>query len=276
MRSQTSRPATGFTRSMRMKKHRILSHPILKEREGREVEYLFNGEPVTGYEGEMISSALFAVGITIFGHHARDGGAQGIFCANGQCSQCMVMVNGKPVKACMTPVEEGIDVRSVEGLPELLDTTAEDLSPTAFPEIYEVQVLIIGGGPAGLNGGIELGKLGVKVLVVDDKDEAGGKLSLQTHNFFGSVADCYAGTRGVDIGHHLTDELLAQKSVELWLSSTVVAVYSDRLLELYPKVCTGWCVLMRCWSPRARERKLSCFRGRTSRGSMVPALSRPS
>jgi sarcosine oxidase, subunit alpha len=56
-----------------------------------------------------------------------------------------------------------------------------------------VEVLIIGGGPAGICAAIELGAVGVEVLIVDDKQELGGKLSLQTHNFFGSVADCYAG-----------------------------------------------------------------------------------
>jgi hypothetical protein len=31
----------------------------------------------------MISSALIANGINVFGHHHKDGSAQGIFCANG-------------------------------------------------------------------------------------------------------------------------------------------------------------------------------------------------
>ncbi|MGA1822986.1 MAG: putative Ig domain-containing protein, partial [Thermoplasmatota archaeon] len=35
---------------------------------------------------------------------------------------------------------------------------------------------------------IELGKLGIEVLIIDDKSALGGKLTLQTHQFFGSVA----------------------------------------------------------------------------------------
>ncbi|MBU1240376.1 (2Fe-2S)-binding protein, partial [Myxococcota bacterium] len=191
-----------------MTNHRIENHPILKNKTGKSVTYAFNGVQIMGYEGEMISSALFAQGISVFGHHHRDGGAQGIFCANGQCSQCMVIVDGKPVKACMTPVSAGINVRSLEGLPVLEDSLLNPIDPLAFPQTHEVDVMVIGGGPAGLNGAIELGRLGVRVLIVDDKEEAGGKLSLQTHNFFGSVADCYAGTRGVEIGQILTHDLL--------------------------------------------------------------------
>ena len=70
----------------------------------------------------VISSALYAAGITVFGHHHRDGAAQK-FSVNGQCSQCMVMAGGKPVKACMTPVTQGMQVQSVEGLPALGDDT---------------------------------------------------------------------------------------------------------------------------------------------------------
>ena len=75
------------------------------------------------------------------------------------------------------------------------------------PKEVSVEVLIIGGGPAGICAAIELGGAGVEVLLIDDKRDLGGKLSLQTHNFFGSVSDCYAGDRGVHIGHILADEL---------------------------------------------------------------------
>ncbi|MBU1535292.1 FAD-dependent oxidoreductase, partial [Myxococcota bacterium] len=219
-----------------MTNHRIENHPILKNKTGKSVTYAFNGVQIMGYEGEMISSALFAQGISVFGHHHRDGGAQGIFCANGQCSQCMVIVDGKPVKACMTPVSAGINVRSLEGLPVLEDSLLNPIDTLAFPQTHEVDVMVIGGGPAGLNGAIELGRLGVRVLIVDDKEEAGGKLSLQTHNFFGSVADCYAGTRGVEIGQILTHDLLELPSVELWLKATAVGVYSDKTVGV---VCDG-------------------------------------
>lgn len=53
---------------------------------------------------------------------------------------------------------------------------------TSIPE-KQVPVLIIGGGPSGLSAAMELAKLGIKSLLVDDKSALGGKLVLQTHRF---------------------------------------------------------------------------------------------
>jgi len=65
---------------------RITKHPILEIRENIEVTFAWNGKKLTGYQGEMVSSALFANDIHIFGHHPKDNSPQGMFCANGQCS----------------------------------------------------------------------------------------------------------------------------------------------------------------------------------------------
>ena len=84
------------------------------------VEFTFDGRTLEARKSEMISSALFANGIQVFGRHRRDGSPQGIFCANGQCAQCLVVADGLPVKACITPCTPGMDVRPIEGLPELM------------------------------------------------------------------------------------------------------------------------------------------------------------
>ena len=205
---------------------RITDHPILPPIDAPEIKFTFNGEVYTAREGEVITTALYAAGITVFGHHHRDGGAQGVYCVNGQCSQCMVIADGKPVKGCMVAVTPGMQVNSAEGPPELPDV---DLPETinAQPEVVKTDVLIIGGGPAGISAAIELGNVGLDVLIIDDKQELGGKLSLQTHNFFGSVADCYAGLRGVEIGHILAGDLGHLPTINTWLNSTVVGVFSD-------------------------------------------------
>jgi heterodisulfide reductase subunit A-like polyferredoxin/coenzyme F420-reducing hydrogenase delta subunit/bacterioferritin-associated ferredoxin len=204
---------------------RIFSHPILAPLPMEKIDFTFNGTPLKARKGEVISSALYAAGIPVLGHHRKDGGPQGIFCVNGQCSQCTVVADGRPVKSCMTPVRPGMKVQSCEGLPVLGDASTEKTSHEV--EELDIQVLVVGGGPAGICAAIELGRLGVGVLIIDDKQELGGKLSLQTHNFFGSVADCYAGTRGIDIGHILADEVAKLPTVKVWLNSTVIGVFSD-------------------------------------------------
>ncbi len=213
-----------------MSDQRITRHPVLEIPAREEVTFTFNGRPLRGVAGEMIASALIAAGIHIFGHHPRDHSPQGIFCANGQCSQCLVMADGLPVKACMTPLAAGMRVERIEGLPRI----PEDDRPLPGAEIpvHEVPVLIIGAGPAGLTAAIELGKRGVETLLVDDKDRLGGKLVLQTHKFFGSVEDSYAGTRGFEIAERLAAEIEQLPSVAVWLGSTAVGVFSDRVVGI--------------------------------------------
>ena len=96
-----------------MDKARIKKHPILPIDKTKEsINFTFNGKKISAKPGEMISSALFANGIHIFGHHEKDGSPQGIFCANGQCSQCLVIANGFPVKACIVPAKNNMKVKS--------------------------------------------------------------------------------------------------------------------------------------------------------------------
>ncbi len=148
--------------------HRLTHHPILQGAGPESLAFTFDGQRIGAVPGETISSALMAAGIRVFGTHSKDGSSQGIYCANGQCSQCLVIADGVPVKACMTLVKEGMHVQSLHGLPELPET--EDLPPAIGIPTVDVDVLIIGGGPAGLSAALELGSAGVDVLLVDDKD----------------------------------------------------------------------------------------------------------
>ncbi len=209
-----------------MSDNRIKEHPILSILERPDITFYWNKTPHKAKKGEMISSALFANGIKIFGHHFKDGSAQGIFCANGQCAKCAVIANGIPVKSCMTEVKENMFIESVEGLPKLPDV--QEKPNISDIELIETEVLIIGGGPAGLSAAIQLGNHGIQTLIIDDKNELGGKLVLQTHKFFGSVEDSYAGTRGNDIGKMLTKTVLENKNVDCWTNSIALYVFKNK------------------------------------------------
>jgi len=208
-----------------MTDYRIEKHPILKIPERTAAPFTWQNQRLSGYADETIAAALFASGIRVFNHHPKDGSPQGIFCANGQCAQCLVLADGKPVKACMELVQPGMDVQPIDGLPTLPEVAAP---PALEPvEEMEVPILIIGGGPAGLSAAIELGKLGIETLLVDDKHRLGGKLVLQTHRFFGSVDAVYAGTRGIEIAGLLEKEIRQYACVRVWLNSTALGVFSD-------------------------------------------------
>jgi sarcosine oxidase subunit alpha len=207
---------------------RITEHPILPPLHEERINFTWQGKKVVARKDEMISSALFSHGVRIFGHHIKDGAPQGIFCANGQCAQCLVLANHKPVKACMTPVKAGMIVEPLDHLPDLPKLDNPPLMEEV--ETLEIPVLIIGGGPAGMSAAIQLAQRGIKCILVDDKNRLGGKLVLQTHRFFGSINAVYAGTRGIDIATRLENEVRQYNDVELWINSTALAVFSDKLV----------------------------------------------
>ena len=77
----------------------------------------------------------------------------------------------------------------------------------AIPE--QTDVLVIGGGPAGLSAAIEAAGYGASVVLADENARLGGQLYKQIHKFFGSQSH-YAGTRGFEIA-----KLLINKAEDL-------------------------------------------------------------
>ena len=87
------------------------------------------------------------------------------------------------------------------------------------------KILIIGAGPSGLAATEILAKYGLeRIILIDDEDRLGGKLVLQTHKFFGSQKDVYAGKRGYEIGQILGESVKKFPNVDIWLNSTALAV----------------------------------------------------
>lgn len=97
---------------------RIESHPIIgKIEKGRMVEFEFDGKKISGYEGEPIAMALKAAGIQIHRYTSKKHKPRGIFCAIGRCTDCVMIVDGKPnTRTCVTPLEEGMKVQTQYGV----------------------------------------------------------------------------------------------------------------------------------------------------------------
>ncbi|HYF83565.1 MAG TPA: FAD-dependent oxidoreductase [Clostridia bacterium] len=94
------------------------------------------------------------------------------------------------------------------------------------------EIVVVGGGPAGLSAAINAAASGAKVMVIDRSSELGGQLVKQTHMFFGSQKQ-YASVRGIDIAAILTNELLKyQDKVEIMKDATVIGLYDDGVLSV--------------------------------------------
>ena len=97
---------------------RIENHPILGSSEkGKLVKFFFDGKEYEGYEGEPIAAALKASGLMVHRYTKKEHKPRGIFCAIGRCTDCVMVVDGKPnVRTCVTPLKEGMEVRTQYGV----------------------------------------------------------------------------------------------------------------------------------------------------------------
>jgi predicted molibdopterin-dependent oxidoreductase YjgC len=96
----------------------IQEHPILESfSKGKPVEFEFDGRIMRGYEGEPIAVALKANGVMIHRYTARRRQPRGMFCAIGRCTDCVMIVDGKPnVRTCVTPLQAGMKIATQYGV----------------------------------------------------------------------------------------------------------------------------------------------------------------
>lgn len=89
-------------------------HPIIEIPADRKmVPVTVDGEKMELEEGMMIAAALLEKGIRINRYTRKNHKPRGIFCGIGQCTDCVMIVNGVPnVRTCITPVEAGMIIET--------------------------------------------------------------------------------------------------------------------------------------------------------------------
>ena len=98
-------------------KMRILEHPILGQQDSwKTVTITVNNKTIKAREGEMILAALLSAGIRVNRFSSKYNQPRGLFCGIGQCTDCVMVVNGIPnVRTCVTPVEAGMVIETQYG-----------------------------------------------------------------------------------------------------------------------------------------------------------------
>ena len=81
------------------------------------VEITVDGHPLRVAAGDTLAAALLAAGRRATRRTPVSGAPRGPYCMMGACFECQVQIDGATVQACMTPVAEGMAVRTIQGLP---------------------------------------------------------------------------------------------------------------------------------------------------------------
>lgn len=226
------------------------------------LRFNWNGQVVTARKGDSIAAALSASGVTQLGTR-RSGAPRGLFCGMGVCHDCIVTIdNVCSRRACMVEVAEGMVVQAQPALGER--TTATTAPAPGDPRDYDVDLVIVGAGPAGLNAAIMASDGQLKVMVLDERGEIGGQ-------YFKPRSKGYRGTQIPDDQHRRGNELrrqAAESGAKILTGQTVwFARREGGAFEFRADALDG--------SVRVTARAVILATGAVERPAMVPGWTRP-
>ena len=103
--------------------------------------------------------------------------------------------------------------------------------------LKKCDVIVVGGGPAGLTCSIEAARAGADVTLMDENRKPGGQLFKQIHKFFGSKQH-KAGVRGLDIGMELLEEV-ERLGVNVLLNAVACGIFDEKTVAIIKDGKTG-------------------------------------
>ena len=163
---------------------RVKTPRVTPQREGEVFD--FEGRRVETVGGESLGAALLAAGERVC-RTTPSGAPRGLFCGIGVCQDCLVTVDGVPnQRACVSAAGSGA---IVERQQPFAGTGAPREGVAEHDE--SMDVLVIGGGPAGLAAAAIAAEAGLDVVLVDERAKLGGQYYKQPTDAF-AVDDALA------------------------------------------------------------------------------------
>ena len=85
------------------------------ERADERLTFYVDDQPVEACPGETIAGALLAAARRTLRRTTRRDEPRGLYCVMGVCWECIVLVDGQTVRACVTLATPGLAVHTVRG-----------------------------------------------------------------------------------------------------------------------------------------------------------------
>ncbi len=212
----------------------------------RPVRFRFNGVDLEGHEGDTLASALLANGIHQVGTSIKHGRPRGILSAGLEEATALVQVERpfpEPMLTASTvPLREGLEATGLPGQGRL--ATEDD--PARYDTMHaHCDVLVVGGGPAGLAAADAAASSGARVILADSGTELGGTLLGR-----GETLDGVPAQPWID---RTTAYLESRDEARILRNTTVFGYYDDNFLVAVEHRGEGAHSRQRIWRIRARE-----------------------
>lgn len=258
-----------------------------------EVSFSFDGEPLTGYVGDTVASALLANGKRLVARSYKYHRPRGILGSGAEEPNAYVRVgegaNATPnQRATETMLTEGMQLSSQNRFPSLrfdvgevnaylsrflpagfyyktfihprfawkriyeplirqaagMGRAPEGPDPDSYEQMYcSTEVLVIGGGPAGLSAARAAAAAGVRVMLVEQSPWFGGRL-------LGDPTEIN-GMAGADWAAAEARELANMESVRVLPATQAAALYDHNYALLYQRPSGSGAPRRRLWRVRA-------------------------
>lgn len=145
------------------------------------LNFTVDGIGHVGHPGDTVASALIANGRLAAGNSLYEDRPRGILSAGVEESNALIKVAGRfpghaaesMLPATTVSLVDGLDVELLSGLGKLDPTEDEAIYDKKY---VHTDVLIVGGGPAGLAAARDAARTGARTILIDDQPEFGGAL----------------------------------------------------------------------------------------------------
>ena len=198
----------------------------------RSLRFTFNGASYRGYEGDTLASALLAKDVRVVANSVTYGRPRGVFSAGIEEPYALVQVgNDTMLRATQVELVDGLEAIGLNGRGRLSSEPDTD----RYDKVYaHCEVLVIGGGRAGITAALEASQTGDRLIVVDEQVELGGRLLGAGWN------DWLESSLAV---------LRAQPDVRLLTRATAFGHYEQNLVLIAQRLPDGG----RLWQIRAKR-----------------------
>ncbi|WP_349360199.1 FAD-dependent oxidoreductase [Stappia sp.] len=212
---------------------------------GRPLSFRVDGQPETGFAGDTLASALLACG-----HALVSGGEAGGEAARLPCVFPGTQPRATTVSLATTELCDGLEIRLGARRRWLGRAPMAADAPSRDPEPAEAacDVLVIGGGPAGLAAARVAARAGLRVILLDENAHVGGRAAEDDGTVDGLAPADWAARRGAGLAALEHVRVMTRTTVEDPEEDGVWCAVERRTGGLFPQV-----LRRRLWTIRARR-----------------------